>query len=94
MVFFVMGAVSAGDINDVSTKEDSNLINGNVNSLSTNDKLEVSSEDSISETNIVNSHDDNLGSYPVETLNSTVSNYEDNVEQKLTSNEVDVTNNY
>ncbi len=93
MVFFVMGAVSAGDINDVSTKEDSNLINGNVNSLSTNDKLEVSSEDSISETNIVNSHDDNLGSCPIETLNSTVSNYEDNVEQKLTSNEVDVTNN-
>ena len=37
MVFFVLGAVSASDINDVSTKEDSNLINGNVDSLSINE---------------------------------------------------------
>ena len=81
-----MGAVSASDINDVSTKEDSNLIKDNVNSLSTNDKLEVSSENSISETNIVNSHDDNLGSYPSdEVLNSSADSYYEDNNQKLIS---------
>ncbi|MBR3139383.1 MAG: hypothetical protein IKF11_00755, partial [Methanobrevibacter sp.] len=85
MVFFVMGAVSASDINDVSTKEDSNLIKDNVNSLSTNDKLEVSSENSISETNLVNSHDDNLEDYPDDSLlkASDESYCEDNKEQTL-----------
>ena len=59
-MFFVLGAVSAADNLNVSYTEDSNLIGDNDDSLSTMDKLEVSSADSISEKNIVNSHDDNL----------------------------------
>jgi hypothetical protein len=82
----IMGAVSAAESIDVSDTEDSNLIGDNDDSLSTNNKLEISSEDSISETNIVNSHDDNLGNYPdEEVLNASAdSYYEDN--QVITSN--------
>ena len=57
-----MGAVSAVDLGDASYSEDSNLISDNASSLSVK-KLEVSSEDSISETIQVNSHDDDLVSY-------------------------------
>ena len=86
MFFMIMGAVSAAESIDVSDTEDSNLIGDNDDSLSTNNKLEISSEDSISETNIVNSHDDNLGNYPdEEVLNASAdSYYEDN--QVITSN--------
>ena len=49
---------------NVVNKEDSNFMGDNDYSLSAENKLEISSEYSISETNIVNSHDDNLGSYP------------------------------
>ena len=60
MLFLLVGAVSAVELNNVSSTEDSNLATDNVNALSVENKLEVSSEDSISETNIVNSHDDDL----------------------------------
>ena len=68
MLFLVVGAVSAADVGNVSNTEDSNLASDNVNSLSVENKLEVSSEDSISETNIVNSHDDNLNYYPTDSV--------------------------
>ncbi len=55
-----MGAVSAVDLSEVSNTEDSNLISDNDESLLEENKLEVSSEDSISETINVNSHDDDL----------------------------------
>ena len=58
-----MGAVSATELNNGSNTEDSNLVSDNGYSLSVENKLEVSSEDSISETNIVNSHDDDLNDY-------------------------------
>ena len=73
MLFLVMGAVSAVDADNVSSTEDSNLISDSVSDQS---KLEISSEDSISQTNIVNSHDDNLSDYPLESTDA--SNYEDN----------------
>lgn len=84
MLFVFAGAVCAADIGDASNTEDSNLTADNVYTLS-QEKLEVSNEDSISETNIVNSHDDNLNDYP-EGAVLTRSNepyYEDNGEQKL-----------
>ncbi len=60
LVFFlVLGAVSAADSADVSVKEDSNL-DDDVQTSSSQDKLEISDEDSISETNMVNSQNDNL----------------------------------
>ncbi|MBE6509136.1 MAG: hypothetical protein E7Z77_06945 [Methanobrevibacter sp.] len=55
-----MGAASAVDLSEVSNTEDSNLISDNASSLLDETKLEVSSEDSISETINVNSHDDDL----------------------------------
>ena len=83
MFFIVLGAVCAVDMSDASNTEDSNLTNDNVNALS-KEKLEVSNEDSISETNLVNSHDDNLEDYPKEdVLQSSSSYYEDNGDQKL-----------
>lgn len=62
--FLVLGAVSATELVNVSNTEDSNLVSGNDSSLSVENKLEISSEDSISETNIVNSHDDDLNNCP------------------------------
>lgn len=83
MFFVVLGTVCAVDITNASNTEDSNLTNDNVNALS-QEKLEVSNEDSISETNLVNSHDDNLNDYPKEgLLQSSSSYYEDNGDQKL-----------
>ena len=55
-----MGAVSAVDSTNVSISEYSNL-DDDVDTLSVQNKLEISNEYSISETNIVNSHDDNNG---------------------------------
>ena len=60
-MFMVMGVVSATESINVCNTEDSNLIEDDGKSLSENNKLEISNEDSISQTNIVNSHDDNLG---------------------------------
>ena len=57
-----MGAVSAQDLDNVSIKEDSNL-DDNAYSLSSQNKLEISNEVSISEAIIVNSQNDNLGDY-------------------------------
>ena len=75
MVFLAIGAVSAADSINVMDTEDSNFMQDNAYSLSADNKLEISSEDSISETNIVNSHDDNLGNYPTdEALNSLIVN--------------------
>jgi len=83
MFFIVLGTVCAVDISNASNTEDSNLTTDNVNALS-QEKLEVSNEDSISETNLVNSHDDNLDDYPEEEiLQSSSSYYEDNGDQKL-----------
>ena len=94
MVFLAIGAVSAADSINVMDTEDSNFMQDNAYSLSADNKLEISSEDSISETNIVNSHDDNLGNYPTdEALNSYDSCYEDNCEQQSTSNEAVVPGN-
>ena len=84
LLFLVLlGAVSAVDIS-ASNTEDSNLTNDNVNTLS-QEKLEVSSDDSISKTNIVNSHDDNLNDYPEDSVlrSCSESYYEDNGDQKL-----------
>ena len=84
MFFLIAGTACAADMSNVSISEDSNLTNDNANALS-QEKLEISSEDSISETNIVNSHDDNLKDYPEDdVLTSGIeSYYEDNGEQKL-----------
>ena len=82
MIFLVIGAVSATESINGSYTEDSNIIEDNDISLSANNKLEISNEDSISETNIVYSHDDNLGSNPDdEVLNITDSYYEDTYQQ-------------
>ena len=88
MLFLVIGAVSAAESINVSDSEDSNSIGDNVDSLSANCKLEISNEVSISQTNIVNSHDDNLGDCPDEAvLNSSAdSYYEDNNQEQSTSN--------
>lgn len=87
MLFLVLGAVSAVDSGNVSNTEDSNLVSDNVSTLSNQSKLEVSNEDSISETNIVNSHDDNLEDYPddVALTSYEYSSYEDNDGQVLSS---------
>jgi len=79
ILFLVLGAVSATDLSNVSNTEDSNLEDDDY-SLSTQNKLEISSGVSISETNIVNSHDDNLKDYPVDDVLNSIddSNYEDN----------------
>ena len=83
MFFVVLGTVCAVDINNASNTEDSNLTNDDVNSLS-QEKLEVSNENSISETNLVISHDDNLKDYPEEDLLQSISSYyEDNGDQEL-----------
>ena len=87
ILFLVLGAVSATDLSNVSCTEDSNL-EDDENSLSAQNKLEISSEDSISETNLVNSHDDNLIDYPVDdVLSIDDSNYEDNDGIMQASNE-------
>lgn len=79
-----MGSACAAEVSDVSNMEDSNLTKDNAVALS-QEKLEVSSGHSISETNMVNSHDDNLKEYPEDSLltASDESYYEDNGEQKL-----------
>ena len=83
MFFVLLGSVCAVDVTDASNTEDSNLTTDNVIALS-QEKLEVSSENSISETNIVNSHDDNLNNCPEDSLKSIdESYYEDNGELKL-----------
>ncbi len=82
MLFLLVGAVSAAELNNVSSTEDSNLVTDNVNALSVENKLEVSSEDSISETNIVNSHDDDLDNHLDDALKST---HEDDYGQVQTS---------
>ena len=92
MIFLVMGAVSAAESVNVSSTEDSNLMEDNEDSLSEINKLEVSSEDSISQTNIVNSHEDNLGNYPVEDDNN-LSTYEDNGEIQSASNDFEADEN-
>lgn len=84
MLFLIVGAVSATEISNVSDTEDSNLMSDNVNALSVENKLEISSEDSISETNIVNSHDDDLNNYPSNDVLST--SYEDNSGKVQASN--------
>ena len=84
MFFVLAGTVCAVDITNASCTEDSNLTNDNAFALS-QENLEVSSEVSISETNIVNSHDDNLKDYPEDSVltSNAVSYYEDNAEQNL-----------
>ena len=88
MFFMVIGSVCAVEINDVSNTEDSNLTNDNAVALS-QEKLEVSSANSISETNLVNSHDDNLNDYPEDSILSSIdeSYYEDNGEKVGLANE-------
>ncbi|MBQ8018077.1 MAG: hypothetical protein IJ258_08240 [Methanobrevibacter sp.] len=86
MLFLVMGVVSATESINVYNTEDSNLIADDVDSLSENNKLEISNGVSISQTNIVNSHDDNLGDYcNDEVLNEGAESNDD--QQKLTSDE-------
>ena len=90
MVFLAVGAVSATESINVSDTEDSNyLIGDDVDSSSANNKLEISNEVSISETNIVNSHDDNLGNYPDDGALNASSDCEDDYQEKLTSNEAE-----
>ena len=89
MVFLAIGAVSAAESINVSETEDSNYLIGDDVSSSANNKLEISNEVSISETNIVNSHDDNLGNCPDDEVLNTSSDYEDNYQEQLTSDNVD-----
>ena len=87
MLFLAVGAVSAAESIDVSDTEDSNIIGDDADALSADNKLEISNEDSISLTNIVNSHDDNLGNCPDGgALNAS---YEDDYHEQLTSNDVE-----
>ena len=58
--FSLLGSVCASDVSNVNNTD--NLMQDNTELSSIN--LEVSSNDSISETNLVNSHDDNLSNYP------------------------------
>ena len=88
MFFVAIASVSAIDSLNAQDTEDSNLMADNDDSLSTENKLEISSDVSISETNIVNSHDDNLGNYPNEDTVESNSYYEDNGQEKLASIEV------
>ena len=82
MFLVLAGTACATDISNVSITEDSNLTNDNAYALS-QEKLEVSSDVSISETNMVNSHDDNLKDYPEDdVLSGTESYYEDNGDLK------------
>ncbi|MDO5823739.1 Ig-like domain repeat protein [Methanobrevibacter sp.] len=74
MFFFFVGAVGATELNNVSNTEDSNLLTDNAKSLSVENKLEVSNEDSISETNTVNSHDDDLNNHSNSDVLSSCSN--------------------
>ena len=84
--FILLSAVSAVDNTNVSITEYSNL-DDDVNASSIQNKLEISNEDSISETNIVNSHDDNLGNYPdEEVLNASADSYYEDNNQIITSN--------
>ncbi|WP_406537303.1 Ig-like domain repeat protein [Methanobrevibacter sp.] len=83
MLFLILGAVSATELNNASNTEDSNLMSDDVNALSVENKLEVSSEDSISETNIVNSHEDDLNNYSSKAILK--SSYEDSYGQAQAS---------
>ncbi len=86
LIFFIaLGSVCAVDTN-VSNNGDSNLIQDNI--ILSSQNLEVSSEDSISDTN---SHDDNLEDYPVDGVlkGNANPNYEDNyAEQQLSGSNV------
>ena len=73
-----MGAVSAVNSDNVSIKEDSNL-DDNAYSLSSQNKLEISNGVSISETNLVNSQNDNLGDYSSDNILSS-NNLDDNLQ--------------
>ena len=89
IAFLAVGAVSAAESINVSDTEDSNyFIGDDVDSSSENNKLEISNEVSISQTNIVNSHDDNLGSYPDDSVLNASSEGGDNYQEQLTSNDV------
>jgi hypothetical protein len=92
MLFLFIAAASAADSINVSDTEYSNLMSSNDDSLSAENKLEISSEDSISETNIVNSHDDNLGSCSEEVLNAS-SDSGNNIDHILTSENTEVAHN-
>ena len=86
MIFMFMSMVNAVETNNDSNIENSNLMEDNVNILSTNNELEVSNEYSISKTNIVNSHDDNFGNYSNDNVLGSTISYEDNEEIQPTSN--------
>ncbi|MFM5882623.1 Ig-like domain repeat protein [Methanobrevibacter gottschalkii] len=89
MFFLVLGVVGATEFNNASNTEDSNLMTDNVDSLSVENKLEVSNEDSISEANLVNSHDDNLNNY---SDSDVLSNYEDDYGNVQASNYAEIGN--
>ena len=82
--FLLLGAVSAVDSNNVSIKEDSNL-DDSVSTLSSQNKLEISNEVSISETNIVNSQNDNLDNSS--SALSVINSEEDNGDLQASNNE-------
>ena len=86
LIFFLLiGGVCAVDSDNVSIKEDSNL-DDSVSVLSSQNKLEISNEVSISETNIVNSQNDNLeNASSVSAINSE----EDNGDLQASNSEVD-----
>lgn len=91
MLFLVLGAVSAADSTDVQVKEDSNLDDGVQTSLS-QDKLEISDGDSISNANTVNSQDDAL-SYSDEAVADGNGSNENNGEDLQASDVEDNNNN-
>ncbi|WP_462315687.1 transglutaminase domain-containing protein [Methanobrevibacter sp.] len=89
MVFLAVGAVSATESINVSDTEDSNYLGDDVDSSSANNKLEISNEVSISQTNIVNSHDDNLGNCPNDGVLNASSDCGDGYQEQLTSKDVE-----
>lgn len=86
--FLILGGVSAVDVNNDSDIENSNLIKDDYLS-SSNVKLESSNEESISQTNGIDSHEDNLGNYSDGSVIST-DYYENNDKAEMYSGDYDV----
>ena len=88
LFFFIVGATSAVDLNNVSNTENLNLMADDVDSISVRDNLEVPMGDSISQNNMVDSHE-NFSNY---SDNSNLSSYENNYEDIHASDFMEIDN--
>lgn len=88
MFFFIVGATSAVDLNNVSNTENLNLMADDVDSISVRDNLEVPMGDFISQNNMVDSHE-NFSNY---SDNSNLSSYENNYEDIHASDFIEIDN--